>query len=116
MSRTVQDEYGVHRIECCRTWPSSHGDKQGQEQGGRGHLRKGKRILKEQKERAKGRRAKRSRGGVTTGGKWGHKAANCWHGEEKQVHQVQGRTAKGQLKQFAADSDLTNDVGATDES
>ena len=32
-----------------------------------------------------------SRGGLTNSGKWCHKAANCWLGEEKQVHQIQGK-------------------------
>ena len=41
-------------------------------------------------------------------GKWGHKAANCWHGK-KQVHQVQGKAG------LATSSSSQSTLSATDE-
>ena len=46
------------------------------------------------KSRGKGKEKTKSEkfeGWCNNFGKWGHKAANCWHGKEKQVHQVQGK-------------------------
>ena len=44
-------------------------------------------------------------------GKWGHKYANCWHGKEKQVHQVQSGAAAVSSSSSQA-SVSTNNVGA----
>ena len=48
-------------------------------------------------------------------GKWGHKAANCWHGKEKQVHQIQGKavtasSSSSQSTLTAADAS-TKEIG-----
>ena len=45
------------------------------------------------KEKNKGKKEKqtttKSEGWCNNCGKWCHKAANCWHWKEKQVHQIQ---------------------------
>ena len=57
---------------------------------------KGKETEKE-KGKSKGKKDEqnttRFEGWCNNCGKWDHKAANCWHGKEKQVHQIQGGAA-----------------------
>ena len=56
-------------------------------------------------------RARSSKGGVTTAESGGNKYANCWHGKEKQVHQVQSGAATVRSSNSQA-SVSTNNIGA----
>ena len=68
------------------------------------------------KEKGKGKKQSEKQGEKFEGwcnncGKWGHKYANCWHGKEKQVHQVQSGAATVSSNSSQA-SVSTNNVGA----
>ena len=68
------------------------------------------------KEKGKGKKQSEKQGEKFEGwcnncGKWGHKYANCWHGKEKQVHQVQSGAATVSSSSSQA-SVSTNNVGA----
>ena len=68
------------------------------------------------KEKGKGKKQSEKQGEMFDGwcnncGKWGHKYANCWHGKEKQVHQVQSGAATVSSSSSQA-SVSTNDEGA----
>ena len=67
------------------------------------------------KEKSKGKgkektKSEKFEGWCNNCGKWGHKAANCGHGKEKQVHQVQGKA--GAASSSSSQSTLmATDVG-----
>ena len=76
---------------------------------------KGKEKCKS-KEKGKGKKQSEKQGENFEGwcnncGKWGDKYANCWHGKEKQVHQVQSGAATVSSSSSQA-SLSTNNVGA----
>ena len=66
------------------------------------------------KEKGKGKKQSEKQGEKFEGwcnncGKWGHKYANCWHGKEKQVHQVQSGAVTVSSSSLSVS---TNNVGA----
>ena len=87
----VQDEDSVHRVKCWRNQPNKHGDWMGQEQ------RQGQRQREGEKGKSKDKKDEQNttkfEGWCDNCGKWSHKAADCWHGEEKQLHQIQSGAA-----------------------
>ena len=63
------------------------------------------------KGKGKGKKGEKFEGWCNSCGTWGHKAANCWHGKEKQVHQIPGGAAT--VSSSSSQSTvMTNDVGA----
>ena len=109
--QSVQDEDGSHqgqgrRDTVRRRWKSA---------GSRAKVRarartrrKGKAKARAKERAKKNQRARSSKGWCDNCGQWGHKAANCWHGEEKEVHQVQGKAGT------ASSSSSQSTLSATD--
>ena len=88
-------------------WVSKKGKGKGKDKG----KEKGK-----SKEKGKGKKQSEKQGEKFEGccnncGKSGHKYANCWHGKEKQVHQVQSGAAAVRSSSSQA-SVSTNNAGA----
>ena len=74
------------RLDGSRTKAKARAKKKQRE---RERERQGQGQRKEEKERKTSKTRQSSRDGVTTAESGGHKAANCWHWKEKQVHQIQ---------------------------
>ena len=92
-------------------WVNKKGKGKGKGKGKDKEKEKGK-----SKEKGKGKKQSEKQGEKFEGwcnncGKWGHKYANCWHGKEKQVHQVQSGAATVSSSSSQV-SVSTNNVGA----